>query len=162
LWMSSRSRVRAQAATVTVSENAARRIIDRLAPDTLMINTFPRTRLADELMTLTGHQRSWIRWRPHRPGHDHSTAAPRAHTFKDPGQPVTVSSELSLLLDHDRQGARPSTRQAVAGAPPHHIDQPAGIPANLATRLPRDQRTARTCHAPIAHRDAGHHQGPLT
>ena len=166
-WARTRERLdvhnsQAEGRTVTVAETAARRIIDRLAPDALMINTFPRTRLADELMTLTGHQRSWIRWPRHRPGDDHSTAAPRAHAFKDPGKPVTVSSKLSLLVDHDRQGARPSTRQAVADAPPHHIDQPAGIPRNLATRLPRDQRTARTCHTPIAHRDARHHQGPLT
>lgn len=38
------------------------RVIDRLAPDLLVINTFPRTRLAQELTALTGRQRTWIRW----------------------------------------------------------------------------------------------------
>jgi hypothetical protein len=37
------------------------RLIDRLAPDLLMINTFPRTSLMIEFMELTGTQRAWIR-----------------------------------------------------------------------------------------------------
>ena len=53
-WARTRERLdvhnaQAEGRTVTVAETAARRIIDRLAPDALMINTFPRTRLADEL-----------------------------------------------------------------------------------------------------------------
>jgi len=37
------------------------RLIDRLAPDLLMINTFPRTSLMIEFMELTGTQRASIR-----------------------------------------------------------------------------------------------------
>lgn len=58
---------------VTVRETVVDRLLDRLAPDPLMINTFPRTRLARELMAHTGQQRLWIRWQQRQP----ATPAPR-------------------------------------------------------------------------------------
>lgn len=72
-WLRARRRIgvlkaRAAGQDVPLRETIAGRVIDWLAPDPLMINTFPRTRLAQELMELTGRQRSWIRWRPHRSG----------------------------------------------------------------------------------------------
>lgn len=37
------------------------RLIDRLVPEPVMINTFPRMSLATELMELTGQRRAWLR-----------------------------------------------------------------------------------------------------
>lgn len=42
-------------------------LIDRLAPDPVMINTFPRMSLLEELMELTGTERVWLRL-PRGPG----------------------------------------------------------------------------------------------
>lgn len=70
-WVRTRNRLavleaQAEGRAATVRDTVVGRAIDRLAPDRLMINTFPRTRLAQELMELTGRQRSWIRWPRHR------------------------------------------------------------------------------------------------
>jgi uncharacterized membrane protein len=37
------------------------RLVDRLVPDRVLINSFPRMTLVDELVRLTGQQRVWIR-----------------------------------------------------------------------------------------------------
>jgi hypothetical protein len=37
------------------------RLVDRLVPDPVLINSFPRMTLVDELIRLTGQQRVWIR-----------------------------------------------------------------------------------------------------
>ena len=37
------------------------RLVDRLVPDPVLINSFPRMTLVDELVRLTGQQRVWIR-----------------------------------------------------------------------------------------------------
>ena len=55
-------REQADAQLVAVPVTVAGRIIDLLVPDLLMINTFPRTRLAAELVAVTGQQRLVIRW----------------------------------------------------------------------------------------------------
>jgi uncharacterized membrane protein len=54
---------------VTASESAWDRLISRVAPDSVMINTCPRMSLMTEFMEVTGQQRAWIRvplppWRP--------------------------------------------------------------------------------------------------
>jgi uncharacterized membrane protein len=47
--------------TATVSDTRWNRLIDRLAPDMVMINTFPRSSLMIEFMELIGMRRAWIR-----------------------------------------------------------------------------------------------------
>jgi uncharacterized membrane protein len=56
----------ARGEAVTGSDTAWDRLIDRLAPDQMMINTFPRTSLLTTFMELTGKQRAWIRLPGHR------------------------------------------------------------------------------------------------
>jgi uncharacterized membrane protein len=58
-------KARARGEAVTASDTGWDRLIDRLAPDPVMINTFPRTSLMTEFMELTGEQRAWIQL----PGH---------------------------------------------------------------------------------------------
>ena len=48
------------------------RLIDRLVPEPVMIDTFPWMSLATELMELTGQRRAWLRW----PGHPASPWEP--------------------------------------------------------------------------------------
>jgi uncharacterized membrane protein len=43
------------------SDSGWTRLVDRMAPDPVMINTFPRMSLLLELMELTGQQRAWLR-----------------------------------------------------------------------------------------------------
>jgi hypothetical protein len=45
----------------------AGRLLDRLAPDPVLINTFPRMSLVVELMDLTGQERGWVRLPARRP-----------------------------------------------------------------------------------------------
>lgn len=52
---------------VAVRGSVAGRVVDRLVPDLVMINTFPRTRLTHELASVTGHQRLLIRPGGRRP-----------------------------------------------------------------------------------------------
>jgi uncharacterized membrane protein len=52
------------------------RLIDRLAPEPLIINSFPRTSLVMQYMQLSGAQRDWIRV-PIRPSREPSDASPR-------------------------------------------------------------------------------------
>lgn len=52
---------------LAVRETVGGRIIDLLAPDLLVINTFPRTRLARELTAVTGEQHSRLEWPRRRP-----------------------------------------------------------------------------------------------
>ena len=47
---------------VTVRASVAGRMVDLLAPEVLVINTFPRTRLAHELAALTDRQRPGAGW----------------------------------------------------------------------------------------------------
>jgi uncharacterized membrane protein len=56
---------RARGEDMTASDNALTRLIDRLAPDRVMINTFPRMSLMTDFMELTGQQRAWIRIEGH-------------------------------------------------------------------------------------------------
>jgi uncharacterized membrane protein len=53
-----RARVRGEA--ITAFDTGWDRLIDRLAPGPVMINTFPRMSLMTEFMELTGEQRAWI------------------------------------------------------------------------------------------------------
>ena len=61
-------KARARGEAVTISDTVWDRLIDDLAPDSLMINSFPRTSLMMEFMELTGEPRAWIRV----PGHPRS------------------------------------------------------------------------------------------
>ncbi len=65
---------------VADAESGWDRLIGRLAPDPVMINTFPRMSLMTEYMDLTGQQRAWIRVRGHlgRPPQVHARLAERA------------------------------------------------------------------------------------
>lgn len=45
----------------TSPPRALDRLIDRLAPDPVVINTFPRMSLVLDYLALTGQQRRWIR-----------------------------------------------------------------------------------------------------
>lgn len=63
-------KARARGEAVTGSDTGWTRLIDRLAPDPVMINSFPRTSLMIEFMELTGEQRAWIRV----PGHPGSSS----------------------------------------------------------------------------------------
>ncbi len=65
---------------VADAESGWDRLIGRLAPDPVMINTFPRMSLMTEYMDLTGQQRVWIRVRGHlgRPPRVHRRMAERA------------------------------------------------------------------------------------
>jgi len=54
-------KARARGEAVTASDTGWDRLIDRLAPDPVMINSFPRTSLIMEFMELTGEGRAWIR-----------------------------------------------------------------------------------------------------
>ena len=58
--------LRAQATGAGAAASAAAgvgwvRLVDRLVPDLVLINSFPRMTLVDELIRLTGQQRVWIR-----------------------------------------------------------------------------------------------------
>ena len=53
----------ARRAGVADAESGWDRLIERLAPDPVMINTFPRMSLMTDYMDLTGQQRVWIRVR---------------------------------------------------------------------------------------------------
>jgi len=44
-----------------VTATAWDRVIDRLAPESVFVNTFRRTSLVTQLMELTSAQRDWIR-----------------------------------------------------------------------------------------------------
>jgi hypothetical protein len=46
----------------TLDSTAGDRIVNRLAPVPVLINSFPRTSLASQLMAVTGVQRAWIRF----------------------------------------------------------------------------------------------------
>lgn len=93
-------RARAEGRAVAIRATVVGRLIDGLAPDLLMINTFPRTPLAQELMTLTGQQRSWIRW-------------PRYGVFPEPAGPSVETP--SPTPDHAQAGFQPG--QAGCDAP---------------------------------------------
>jgi uncharacterized membrane protein len=70
-------RLRARGDAVTESDTGWDRLIDRLAPDPVMINSFPRTSLMIEFMELTGEQRAWVRLpgqHPASPSEPHSKA----------------------------------------------------------------------------------------
>jgi hypothetical protein len=60
-------KARARGEAATISDTGWDRI-DDLAPDSVMINSFPRTSLMMEFMELTGEPRAWIRV----PGHPRS------------------------------------------------------------------------------------------
>jgi len=53
-------RAGARGEAITAFDTGWDRLIDRLAPDPVMINTFPRMSLMTEFMELTGEQRAWI------------------------------------------------------------------------------------------------------
>ena len=55
-----RLRARARGEAITAFDTVWDRLIDRLAPGPVMINTFPRMSLMTEFMELTGEQRAWI------------------------------------------------------------------------------------------------------
>jgi hypothetical protein len=63
---------------VTASDTAWDRLNDRLVPDPVMINTFPRMILMTEFMELTGEQRAWIRL----PGHPALPSKPHRRADK--------------------------------------------------------------------------------
>lgn len=71
---------KARGEQVADAESGWDRLIGRLAPDPVMINTFPRMSLMTEYMELTGQQRAWIRVRAHlgRPPLVHRRMAERA------------------------------------------------------------------------------------
>jgi hypothetical protein len=54
-------KARTRGEAVTASDTVWDRLIARLAPDSVMINSFPRTSLMLEFMELTGERRAWIR-----------------------------------------------------------------------------------------------------
>jgi uncharacterized membrane protein len=54
-------KAQARGEAATASGTSWDRLIDDLAPDSVMINSFPRTSLMLEFMELTGEQRAWIR-----------------------------------------------------------------------------------------------------
>ena len=54
-------KARARGEAVTASDTVWDRLIARLAPDSVMINSFPRTSLMLEFMELAGERRAWIR-----------------------------------------------------------------------------------------------------
>jgi uncharacterized membrane protein len=54
-------KARARGDSVTASDTVWDRLIARLAPDSVMINSFPRTSLMLEFMELAGERRAWIR-----------------------------------------------------------------------------------------------------
>ena len=54
---------RARGEQVAVTSSGWDRFLERLVPDPVMINTFPRMSLMTEYMELTGQQRVWIRVR---------------------------------------------------------------------------------------------------
>jgi uncharacterized membrane protein len=58
---------------VSQSPTASDRLIDRLVPDPVIINTLPRMTLMTDFMELTGEQRAWIRL----PRHPALPAGPR-------------------------------------------------------------------------------------
>jgi uncharacterized membrane protein len=53
--------------TVGAVATAWDRVVDRLVPDSVMINTFPQTNLVMDLVDLTGERRTWIRVPGFRP-----------------------------------------------------------------------------------------------
>jgi uncharacterized membrane protein len=54
-------KARARGEAVTASDTVWDRLIARLAPDSVMINSFPRASLMLEFMELAGERRAWIR-----------------------------------------------------------------------------------------------------
>jgi len=54
-------KARTRGEAVTASDTVWDRLIARLAPDSVMINSVPRTSLMLEFMELTGERRAWIR-----------------------------------------------------------------------------------------------------
>jgi uncharacterized membrane protein len=54
-------KARGRGEAMTASDTVWDRLIARLAPDSVMINSFPRTSLMLEFMELTGERRAWIR-----------------------------------------------------------------------------------------------------
>jgi hypothetical protein len=71
-------KARARGEAVTASDTGWDRLIDRLAPDPVMVNTFPRTSLMTEFMELTGEQRAWIQL----PGHPALPSKPHRRADK--------------------------------------------------------------------------------
>lgn len=55
-------RARAGGGVGTATGRGWARLVDRLVPDVVLINSFPRMTLVDELGRLTEQQRVWIRW----------------------------------------------------------------------------------------------------
>jgi len=71
-----RLRARARGEAITAFDTGWDRLIDRLAPGPVMINTFPRMSLMTEFMELTGEHRAWIQLpTPHAIGPDESHGA---------------------------------------------------------------------------------------
>jgi len=71
---------RSRGETVTWRDTPVDRMIDRLAPDPIMINTFPRASLILRLSELTGTERAWIRL----PGHPARRPPPRRAVAESP------------------------------------------------------------------------------
>lgn len=102
------------------------RLIDRLAPDPVVINTFPRTRLARDLMELTGRQRSWIRMPGARP---RRIAAGTSRRPRDHREEVGLARLIGLRADVlDLQCV-------VVGQQPGFLAKPVPAPAEPAVVL---------------------------
>jgi uncharacterized membrane protein len=57
-------RERATGRTAEVRDGLGARIVDRLVPPRLFVNTFPRMSISTEFQELSGIHRRWIRWNP--------------------------------------------------------------------------------------------------
>lgn len=54
-------KTQASGGTTAISDTARDRLVDQLAPDLVMINTFPQTSVTTDLMELTGRRQIRIR-----------------------------------------------------------------------------------------------------
>jgi uncharacterized membrane protein len=71
-------KIRARGEAVSAADSGWDRLIDRLAPDRVIINSFPRASLMMEFMELTGERRAWIRL----PGHPGPPSEPHSRADK--------------------------------------------------------------------------------
>lgn len=72
---------RARGEQVSLTQSGWNRFLERLVPDPVMINTFPRMSLMTDYMELTGQQRVWLRVRGQlgRPSELHRKHTAREH-----------------------------------------------------------------------------------
>ena len=96
------------------------RLIDRLVPEPVMIDTFPRMSLATELMELTGQRRAWLRGRDtqHRRGNPRGPNSPDMPPGPDPGVAKEIGHRWlrGCYLRHRRGDLTPAEAQTEFGS----------------------------------------------